>query len=533
MKGHSIIGTAGHIDHGKTALVKALTGIDVDTLAEEKRRGITIELGFAFMDSPGLDREVIFIDVPGHEKLIKTMVAGASNIDAALLVIAADEGINVQTIEHFEILQLFAIETGVIALTKSDLVDQERISRVSDEIRNMTAGTFLENAPVIPVSSITGEGIAELKCAIIESAKKIRTRSDNGVFRMPVDRVFTMQGFGAVIAGTILSGEVKVGDKLEILPEGLSARVRSIQVHAKSVQSSGIGTRTAINLQDVKKEQMYRGQCAVAPGSVSTTTRIDAQLQILRSFGEEVKNRTRVRFHVGTAEVMARAVLLNADKLAPGDSALVQFVLEEPTVILPKDRFVIRAFSSMQTMGGGVVLDATPEAHKRYDSEVLSALEKRQGRINDVIEQVFINSGNFSLSPSEVAANIGESEAEVLSAIDELQKSGRLVKIFPRNGSSDLRDPKREKYLCALNYEQFEAQFIGIIREFYARNPYRKYMPSTDLRPRFLKLSDKSIYEAILTNLCKEGQLQTRASMITLAERKIEWKPGEKELAGL
>ena len=397
-KDHAIIGTAGHIDHGKTALVKALTGLDVDTLAEEKRRGITIELGFAFMDAPGFEKEIIFIDVPGHEKLIKTMVAGASNIDAVLFVIAADEGINVQTIEHFDILRLLEIENGVIALTKADLVDDERIRAVTSEIRELTQGSFLADAPIIPVSSLTGEGVEEVRAALIEAARKVAVRRDSGVFRMPIDRAFAMQGFGAVIAGTILSGRARIGDKLEILPDGLMTRVRGIQVHAKSVEESHIGIRTAINLQNVKKEQLRRGQCAAAPGSVTATTRLDALLHLLQSYGEDLKNRTRIRFHVGADEVIGRLILLESDKLAPGQCAAAQFVLESPTVAVPRDRYVIRTFSSMKTIGGGTILDSNPAPHKRLDSSTVESINKLKGGIEDVVEQAFVKSGAAGLT---------------------------------------------------------------------------------------------------------------------------------------
>ena len=368
-KPHSIIGTAGHIDHGKTALVKALTGVETDTLAEEKRRGITIELGFAFLDTPEFEKQIVFIDVPGHEKLIKTMVAGASNIDAALLVVAADEGVSVQTVEHLDILQLLDIKAGVIALTKTDIVDDRRIETVTAGISDLAAGSFLAGAPVIPVSAVTRVGVDEVRSALIEAARKAPARRDSGVFRIPIDRVFTMQGFGTVVAGTILSGQAAVGDKLEVLPEHIPTRVRGIQVHSQSIPHTDLGARTAINLQDVKKEQLRRGQTLCAPGAFSPSERLDARIYVLKSAGE-FKNRARVRLHIGADEVICRAILLDADVLPPGQSGLVQFALEAPTVALPKDRFVIRTFSSMQTIGGGSILDGQPTAHKRFDAAI-------------------------------------------------------------------------------------------------------------------------------------------------------------------
>lgn len=517
---HAIVGTAGHIDHGKTALVKALTGLDVDTLAEEKRRGITIELGFAFMDVPGYDKEFLFIDVPGHEKLIKTMVAGASNLDIALLVIAADEGIKPQTVEHFEIIRLLEIPTGVVALTKADLVDGDRLQAVISEARELLAGSPLADAPIIPVSSATGQGVPEIRAALVEAAKQVPTRRDSGVFRMPIDRAFTMQGFGTVIAGTILAGQAKIGDKLEILPDGLLTRVRGIQVHAKGREESHIGIRTAINLQDIRKDQLRRGQTAVAPGSVTPTTRLDGQLHLLSSYGEDLKNRTRVRFHVGADEVIGRLVLLDCERLAPGQSAAAQFVLESPTVALPKDRYVIRTFSSMKTIGGGTILDANPPAHKRLDAATVDRLGKLKGGLADVVEQAFAKSGAIALTAAEVAGGIGESEDDVTAAIQELLGEGRLVKVSEKGA-----------YLTAAVFLDLGEKLTGIIRDYYSKNPYRVYMPRPDVVSRFSKLADKQVCGALVESLVEEGTLRKLGTKVGIADRAPQWKPREAELA--
>jgi len=529
---HTVIGTAGHIDHGKTALIRALTGYDCDTLAEEKKRGITIELGFAFLEFPDLDRLIVFIDCPGHEKLVKTMVAGASNLDGVLLVVAADEGINVQTLEHFEILRLLDIPQGVIALTKTDLVDADRVSAVTADIRALTAGSFLADAPIVPVSAVTGEGVGDVRSALHEVVRSARKRSDSGIFRMPIDRVFTIQGFGTVIAGTILSGEARVGDKLEILPDGLSTRIRGIQLHATSVQSSGLGKRTAVNLADIKKEHLRRGQCACAPGAVKPTTRLDTRLSVLNSYSEDLKNRTRVRFHVGADEVMARLVLLDSEKVSPGQTALAQFILESPTVALPKDRFVIRAFSSLATIGGGAVLDAQPVAHKRFDEATLDSLEKRQGGMADVVEQAFAKSGSAPLGLVEIVNAVGESEAEVTVAIDELLESGRIVRVFPRTVDAGSRDVRKETCLHKSAYEVLSSKLTSIIADYYTRNPYRTYMPGADLQSRFTKLATKQVYEAIAVDLYKSGKLTAQGTKVGLAGREAQYKPGEGELAG-
>jgi len=519
---HVIIGTAGHIDHGKTALIKALTGIDADTLAEEKRRGITIELGFIFMDTPGFDKQIVFIDVPGHEKLIKTMVAGASNIDAALLVIAADEGISVQTIEHFDILQLLGIERGIIALAKGDLVDDERIRDLKDEVKHFVKGTFLKDAPIIPVSSVTENGVDEIRSALIRIGQNVKKRNDSGIFRMPIDRVFTMHGFGTIIAGTVLSGEISIDKKIEIFPDGIIAKVRGIQVHNKNKEKSYIGKRTALNLQDIKKEMLRRGQCAGSSGSLTPTYRLDARLQLLKSYGKSLKNRTRVRLHIGTDEIISRLVLLDQEKLLPGETALVQFVLEAPTVALPRDHFVIRSFSPLMTIGGGRILDATPTRHKRFDAQVIEGLRRFQGNLNEIIEQTFIKSNFIAQNPSEVAMKIGERENEVKEIIKNLYNKGRLKKIAPE---------KADKYLHSKSYDRLIEKLLTIIKHYLSTYSFRLFMPFSDLRSQFLKLTDLHTFKTIIDNLLDERIIFKKDSNIGLAGYEISLKPGEQELA--
>lgn len=515
-----IVGTAGHIDHGKTALVKALTGVDTDTLSEEKKRGITIELGFAFMDTPEFDRQIVFIDVPGHEKLIKTMVAGASNIDAALLVVAADEGINVQTIEHFDILRILGVEAGLVALTKSDLVDNERINMVTSEIAELVKGTFLEGQPVIPVSAITGKGVDDIRSALISVAGKVKNRRDSGIFRMPVDRVFTLQGFGAVIAGTVLSGEVNIGDKLEIMPDGLLVRVRGIQVHNENTQKSFIGRRTAINLQDVKKEQLRRGQVACDPGSLIPTTLLDVRLFISQNYDDEFKNRTRVRLHVGTCEVMCRVVLLDTETLIPGETAYAQLVLESPTVALPKDRFVIRSFSSMVTIGGGIVLDSQPVPHKRSNASiVIEELKKLEGHITDVVSYTFHKARYEPKTAAEIAFSIGESLEDVQKAIESLAGEKKLVGIT------------KGKYLHANRFGELSAKLTAIIKDFYSKDTYKTMMPAADLQARFLKFADRQVYESVVNDLAEKKAIVKRDNKIGLAGHQSGLSDAEQKAA--
>jgi selenocysteine-specific elongation factor len=518
---HVIVGTAGHIDHGKTLLIKALTGIDADTLAEEKRRGITIELGFIFMKTPGYDKQIVFIDVPGHEKLIKTMVAGASNINAALLVIAADEGVSLQTREHFDILQLLGLEKGIVALTKTDLVNEERIHGLTDQVKDYLKDSFLEGAPIIPVSALDGTGIDDLRQALMELGKTVTARPDNGIFRMPVDRVFTLRGFGTVIAGTILSGEVKEGDKVEIFPDGITAKVRGVQVHHQKVGKSILGRRTALNLQDVKKEMLRRGQCAAASASLTPTNRLDGRLRLLKSYGKNLKNRTRIRLHIGTAEIISRLVFLEDDVLLPGKEALVQFVLEAPTVALPGDSYVIRTFSPVITIGGGKILEAAPLKHKRFDSQTLQGLKKLEGDIREAVEQVFIDSGFTPLGASQVRMIRGEREDVVVKAVENILKTENIVKVTGY---------KETKYLHRHSCDELENKLVSFIKSYLEKNPHRMFMPYEELRSRFLRLADSQILKTVLDGLLEKKTIHRKNSDVSLIGYELKLKPKDQKL---
>ena len=518
---HVIIGTAGHIDHGKTLLVKALTGIDADTLAEEKRRGITIELGFVFLETPGYGKQIVFIDVPGHEKLIKTMVAGASNIDAALLVIAADEGISIQTKEHFDILRLLGIKRGIVALTKSDLVTEDRILEVTDQVKNFSRDSFLEEAPIIPVSAVDGSGVDDLKKALMALGDEIGTRHDSGIFRMPVDRVFTMRGFGTVIAGTILSGKVEEGDKVEIYPDRITGKVRGIQVHHSKVDRSVLGKRTALNLQDVKKEVLKRGQCAGEPGSLTPTFRLDANLRLLKSYGKKIKNRTRIRLHVGTAEIISRLVLLEGDVVLPGQETLVQFVLESPTVALPGDRFVIRTFSPLMTIGGGEILDSTPEKHKRFDSETVEGLQRLGGDLIERVNQVMLDAGSMPLSLSELRKKIGEKEEALEDALHNSEDAQNVIKIIGH---------KEAKFLHKNYFEDLENKSKSIVKDYLDKNPHRLAMPYEELRSKILELTDNMTFKAVVDALVEMGILKRKDSDVSLVGYESKLKPRDQEI---
>jgi selenocysteine-specific elongation factor len=518
---HVIVGTAGHIDHGKTLLIKALTGIDADTLAEEKRRGITIELGFVFLETPRYGKQIVFIDVPGHEKLVKTMVAGASNIDAALLVVAADEGISLQTREHFDILKLLGINRGIVALTKSDLVTDDRILEVTGQVRHFVESSFLGNARIIPVSAVDGNGIEDLKEALMALGDEVGSRHDSGIFRMPVDRVFTMRGFGTVIAGTILSGKVVEGDTVEIFPDGITGKVRGIQVHHRKVERSILGKRTALNLQDVKKEALKRGQCVGEPGSLSPTFRLDASLRLLKSYGKSLKNRTRIRLHVGTAEIISRLVLLEGDVVLPGQEALVQFVLESSTVAMPGDRFVIRTFSPLMTIGGGEILDATPTKHKRFDVKTVEGLKRLGGDLTERVNQVLLDANTLPLALAEIRKKTGKTEGAIEDSLKSLEESQKIIKISGR---------KEARYLHADFYEELENTSKSIVKEYLRKNPHRLAMPYEELRSKILRLTDSVTFKSVVDGLVEDGVFIRKNSDVALVGHESKLKPKDQEI---
>jgi selenocysteine-specific elongation factor len=371
---HLILGTAGHIDHGKTSLVKALTGIDTDRLKEEKARGITIELGFAHLELPGEIRFGI-VDVPGHEKFIRAMVAGVGGMDMVMLIIAADEGIMPQTREHLDILRLLGIKHGLVALTKQDMVDQEWLELVTEEVRDFVAGSFLEGAPIVPVSSRSGEGLDQLRTELARMANSADAKRREGNFRLPVDRVFTVAGFGTVVTGTLLSGEIRVGDELELLPSSREGRVRGIQAHGAKTEQGIAGQRLAVNLQGIDLDQSHRGDVVAPRGVFRATRAVDVRLDYLASAPRALKHRATLRLHSATYEVPAQVILLDRDTLQPGESAYAQLRLKEPALLLSGDSYILRISAPATTVGGGIVLDPFPPRRRRRSSEALELLE--------------------------------------------------------------------------------------------------------------------------------------------------------------
>jgi selenocysteine-specific elongation factor len=388
-----VVGTAGHIDHGKTSLVKALTGIDTDRLPEEKARGITIDLGFAFLEEPG-ELTIEIVDVPGHERFVKNMLAGVGGIDVALLVVAADEGVMPQTREHLAICALLKIRTGLVALTKADLVDADWLELVRDDVTGLTRGTFLEGAPILPVSAKTGQGLAELRAAMRSLAGAVPGRGTDALPRLPIDRVFTVRGFGTVVTGTLTSGRLAVDDRVEVFPRGATAKIRGLQIHGRTVTEARAGQRTAINFQGLERAAVERGDVVGLAGTLLPTTLLDATLELLPDAPRPLRSRDRIRLHAGTNEIMARVVLLDRASLEPGERAFARFRLEGPLVALPGDHFVVRSYSPMITIGGGTMLDIDPPRVRRKAPALLAHLTLlERGSPEDVVDEHVRNAG--------------------------------------------------------------------------------------------------------------------------------------------
>jgi selenocysteine-specific elongation factor len=460
---HIIVGTAGHIDHGKTALVKALTGIDADRLQEEKRRGITIDLGFAHLQlTPTL--RLGFVDVPGHERFVKNMLAGVGGIDLVLFVIAADESIKPQTREHFDICRLLDIPRGVIALTKADLVDDEILALVRTEVEELVAGSFLEGAPVVPVSSVTGAGLEQLRQALARVAAEAPEKDASGHFRLPIDRVFTVRGFGTVATGTLVSGSVAREQEVELYPAGRRLRVRGVQVHGATAGRAVAGQRTAVNLADIEPAELARGDALSEPGVFRAVTQVDCRLHLLPT-AKPLKHRAPVHFHSGTAEIEAQVRLLEGTApLQPGGTAYVRLVLRDAALLLPADRFIIRMFSPVATIGGGVVLDvgATGKAAPARLDVLASA---------DAADRIalLVRETPFGMGMAGLVARTGLVEAEIAAAAARAP----LIAI-----------PQPQPwYVDRAWFHAARARMVETVREFHRENPLQPGIPKPDLRP--------------------------------------------------
>ncbi|HML77374.1 selenocysteine-specific translation elongation factor [Geobacter sulfurreducens] len=507
---HLILGTAGHIDHGKTSLVRALTGIDTDRLPEEKARGITIELGFAHLELPG-GLQFGIVDVPGHERFVRTMVAGVGGMDLVMLVIAADEGVMPQTREHLEICQLLGVKKGLVALTKSDMVDPDWLELVVEEVRDYLAGSFLEGAPIVPVSSRTGAGIGAVKAELARLAGQVDEKKTEGPFRLPVDRVFTVTGFGTVVTGTLLSGAISVGDEVELLPSGLSARVRGVQTHGRRGDAASAGQRVAVNLQGVEHTEVGRGDIVVPRGVYRTTRAVDARLDYLPSAPRELRHRSTLRLHSATYEVPAQVILLDRDVLAPGDSAFVQLRLKHPVLLLPGDPFVLRSYSPQATLGGGNVLDPMPPRRRRRSDEALALLEALGERSeSDTVRLLVSGSLLTGICFEDIVVRGGLSARRAEAVMATLLSSGDVVQM--------VREPRI--FLSRTSFVSLKGVLLSEVEEYLRDNPLREGLGKEELKTRLPRRSDPRFFTPLLISLEKEGKIVVDRDLVKLPGRK-------------
>lgn len=510
-----IIGTAGHIDHGKTTLIKALTGRDTDRWEEEKRRGITIDLGFTYFDLPDGNRAGI-IDVPGHEKFIKNMLAGVIGMDLVLLVIAADEGIMPQTVEHLNILNLLGVKKGIVVLTKVDLTDPEWLELVREDIKEGLKGTFLENAPVAEVSSKTGYGIDNLVNIIVKQTEtEVEQRNINTIPRLPIDRVFSIAGFGTVITGTLISGILKKGDEVEIYPVNKISKIRNIQVHSKDTEKASAGQRTAINLSGIKKSEIYRG-CVIAPiNSMKNTMMLDVKLNLLKSSRRIVENRSRLHLYTGTSEILCRVVLLDRDELSPGESCYAQLRLEEETAVRRGDKFIVRFYSPVETIGGGEIIEPVPIKKKRFDDNLIEELKvKEKGSSTDVIEKIIRENSKNIPTVAEIAKITALSEEEIKTSAEILEEEEKITSFSLKN----------DKYLWHKSFErEIEESIEKYLYNYHENNKYSKGAKKSEIKSRFLPDMKQNVFDLAVNLFVQKGVIKQEGEYMSLPYFQIRY----------
>ncbi|MBI2956445.1 MAG: selenocysteine-specific translation elongation factor [Acidobacteria bacterium] len=523
---HVIVGTAGHIDHGKSALVLALTGTDPDRWEEEKRRGITIDLGFAHLDlaaASGRDAlRLAFVDVPGHERFVRNMLAGVSGIDLVLLVIAADESIKPQTREHFDICRLLGIERGLTVLTKSDLVEPDVLELVRLETEEFLEGSFLEGAPIVLVSSKTGAGLDRLQEELGRLAATVPGKDASYYFRLPIDRAFLMKGFGTVVTGTLVSGSVGRDEEVEVFPQRKRLRVRGVQVHGRSAERATAGQRTALNLAGVEAGELERGMVLAAPGLFEPTDRVDARLTLLPA-ARPLKHGARVHFHQGTAEMIAEVRLLDRDELKPGEEAYAQLRLQRPALLLPGDRFIVRQFSPVITIGGGRVLSAQPARHRRRDPAVLAYLETLAAGDRDAILAARVERDpRGALSEQQLVAATGWRRQDLEASVAALERAGRLRRLSatPR-GFGVVANPAR---LATLRQQALEA-----VAAFHQKEPLLEGISKEELKERVFGRAPEVLFEAVVSELVAAGELTVAGDIVKQAGRTVTLSREEAE----
>ena len=506
-----ILGTAGHIDHGKTSLVKAMTGIDTDRLKEEKERGITIELGFASLDLPG-GQHLGIVDVPGHEKFIKNMVAGATGIDIVVMIIAADEGVMPQTREHMEICTLLGVRHGLVAMTKIDMVDEEWLELALEDIRDFSIGTFLENSPILPVSSVTGQGIPELITTLAEIAGDIPPRPPSSLFRLPIDRVFTMKGFGTVITGTLVSGKVSVGDTIMVYPSGITSKVRGIQVHNQSADSAEAGMRTAINFQGLDKAAVQRGEILSSPNALISSYMVDLSFHYLAGNKKPLKNRTLVRLHTGTSEVLGRLVLLEQEELPPGQTTVAQIRLDSPVAIVKDDRFVIRSYSPIRTIGGGQVLNPTPPKHKRLKPDIISGLQHLADDDPEAVITYHILHSGYG--------GVAFSHLKIMSNLTDKQLDTILQQLLSRRTILQA-DKENRIFIHQSTFDELKQKSAEYLDKYHETNPLKAGMPKEELRSKFPRLSNSKLFNLVLNQMIKNKQIVQEENTVRLDSHRV------------
>jgi selenocysteine-specific elongation factor len=506
--GHIIVGTAGHIDHGKSLLVKALTGTDPDRLPEEQQRHITIDIGFAFLDDVAA-----IIDVPGHERFIRNMVAGAATVDYAMLIVAADDGAMPQTQEHLDILQLLGIEHGVVVITKADLVESDWLELVRDQIKGLTASTFLQDASVFAVDSLSGRGVAELRAFLLAELAGLRRKGDRGFFRLPIDRVFQMKGYGTIVTGTIVSGMVMVEDRLELLPRRKEVRVRGLQTHGAPQTSLEMGQRTAINLGGVDKDLLRRGDVLATPGHLVSCNHWRGTVSLLRDVSP-LKNRQRLRIHIGTQEVIARVVPLQSDP------PLVDFYLESPAVASRLDRFVLRTYSPMTTIGGGVVIevDVPPTARRRRADELKTSAALARAKEAEFINVYLEGRMPFGASMLDLIRASGYGKEKIADWTEDLLAQGRIVALG-------------EKYLSFSSLEQHHNGILKVLSEFHREKPELPGIERAELRQAALPAISESLFAAILKTLSDAGKIRVHGSVVSLPDHTALLSASHEKLA--
>ena len=504
-----VIGTAGHVDHGKSVLIRALTGIDPDRLREEKERGMTIDLGFAWLTLPS-GRDVSIVDVPGHERFIKNMLAGVGGIDLALLIIAADEGVMPQTREHLAILDLLKVQNGIVVITKKDLVDDDWLELVMLDVEDVLSHTVLAKAPVIVVSAVTGEGLEALVSTIDSLLDSIAPRRDIGKPRLPVDRVFTMAGFGTVITGTLIDGCLSVGQEIEILPQRLKTHIRGLQTHKHKLDTALPGSRVAANLAGISTSELKRGDVITTPGWLTPTRAVDTRLDILDSAPHGLSHNTTVTFHTSAAETQAKIRLLDADKIEPGQTAFAQFVLEQPIATVKDDMFIIR--SSSDTLGGGQIIDSTAKRHRRFHTATIKSLSaKEAGSAEDMILATLDPKRPSDISKLLAACNMSRTDAT--QAIDSLYDKGEIV----------LLGEKKQLVFSRAAWDATVNEAKSSVKDYHQRNPLRDGMPKEELKGK-LKVPDKFADSAV-NRLISDGILAESGLSVHLPDHQVKLSP--------